>query len=732
VTEIGIIGASGYTGAELLRLCACATPTRGAFATGDTQAGTRVADLYPSLAAAYPDLVFAAWDPRCRRDVELVFLGSAPRGLPGHRARPGRPRRHVVDLAADFRLTTRPSTRSGTARPTPHPSCSTGSPTGCPSCSATRSRRARPSPCPGCYPTAAAWRSPRSCGRAGRADRHRRRRRQRRVGRRPAPEAHTTFCAVDEDFTAYGLLDHRHTPEIEQVLGASVLFTPHLAPMNRGILATCYARPTGEMTTDRRRSRCSIATLRGEPFVVVTEGRRPPRPPSGPTPPTSPPGRPPHRLARRDLRHRQPRQGRVGPGRAVRQPRPRPRRDHRLPLSPSTPDAQTRREPSPMSVTAPAGFVAAGHRLPGSSPTGARPLLVATADGRPVAAAAVFTQNKMTAAPVVTTARHLAPPAGRPRRWCSTAATPTRPPARGLDHAERMCAGGRRRARLRPRRGARLLTGLIGIPLPIDTIEAGIPALVAGPDSRRRRPPPPRPSSPPTRCASSRSRGATASSSAAWPRGPPCWRRTWPPCSPCSPPTPKPHPPSCTPLLAGACRLVQRPQRRRLHLHQRHRHPPGQRPGRPGRPRGARRRGGRGVRRPGPTDGRRRRGRHQGRPLTVTGAATDAEAAAGPARPPRASWSSARGTAGPLLGPHRQRARQRRDRLRPRPDLGQLRRPPGRRRGGGRRPRRRRPRRATWPAPPRDHRRPGARSGRATILTNDLTHAYVDENMGTS
>ena len=69
------------------------------------------------------------------------------------------------------------------------------------------------------------------------------------AGRPPKP--HTTFCTVDEDVTAYGLLTHRHTPEIEQALtertgaDASVIFTPHLVPMNRGILATCYARALG-------------------------------------------------------------------------------------------------------------------------------------------------------------------------------------------------------------------------------------------------------------------------------------------------------------------------------------------------------------------------------------------------------------------------------------------------------------------------------------------------------
>ena len=71
------------------------------------------------------------------------------------------------------------------------------------------------------------------------------------AGRPPKPT--TTFCTVDEDFTAYGLLTHRHTPEMEQAIGAQLLFTPHLAPMNRGILATCYARPADGVAHHRRR-----------------------------------------------------------------------------------------------------------------------------------------------------------------------------------------------------------------------------------------------------------------------------------------------------------------------------------------------------------------------------------------------------------------------------------------------------------------------------------------------
>jgi N-acetyl-gamma-glutamyl-phosphate reductase len=81
----------------------------------------------------------------------------------------------------------------------------------------------------------------------------------------------THFNSVDENFSAYGLLAHRHTAEMEMELGSSILFTPHLAPMNRGILATCYAtakRPCDPLGVLRE-------VYAAEPFVHVSE-----RPPS--------------------------------------------------------------------------------------------------------------------------------------------------------------------------------------------------------------------------------------------------------------------------------------------------------------------------------------------------------------------------------------------------------------------------------------------------------------------
>ena len=75
MTTVGIIGASGYTGAELLRLCAHHPHLDVRVATGDTQAGSRVADLYPSLAGGYPDLAFEKYDPDACDGLDLVFLG---------------------------------------------------------------------------------------------------------------------------------------------------------------------------------------------------------------------------------------------------------------------------------------------------------------------------------------------------------------------------------------------------------------------------------------------------------------------------------------------------------------------------------------------------------------------------------------------------------------------------------------------------------------------------------
>jgi len=86
-------------------------------------------------------------------------------------------------------------------------------------------------------------------------------------GRSPSASFH--HPVVNESFSAYGLLNHRHTPEMEQAIGAQILFTAHLAPMTRGILATCYGRAADGRAGSRALEALQEA-YQGEPFVQVS------------------------------------------------------------------------------------------------------------------------------------------------------------------------------------------------------------------------------------------------------------------------------------------------------------------------------------------------------------------------------------------------------------------------------------------------------------------------------
>ena len=271
MTKVGIIGASGYTGAELLRLLAAHPEFEVAFATGDSQAGNRAAALYPSLAAHYGDLVFAHWDVSLLDGVDLVFCG-----LPHGASQALMPElvdrvAHVVDLAADFRLHDASLYPTWYGSPHQHPELLDRFVYGLPELFGDEVRAATHIAAAGCYPTTSVLPlAPllragviaadgividAASGVSG-------------AGRSPKPNTH--FGAVDEDFTAYGVFDHRHTPEIEQTLGTQVIFTPHLAPMNRGILSTCYARPTGTTSTAELLD-VLHAAYDSQPFVVVID-----------------------------------------------------------------------------------------------------------------------------------------------------------------------------------------------------------------------------------------------------------------------------------------------------------------------------------------------------------------------------------------------------------------------------------------------------------------------------
>jgi N-acetyl-gamma-glutamyl-phosphate reductase len=271
------MGASGYAGVELLRLCAGHPEFDVAVATAGSHAGEQVAHHTPSLAAAYPSLVYAQADPAALDGVDVAFLalphGESQRVVPALADRVG----VIVDLAADFRLHDPALYPVWYGKGHVAPELLGEFVTGLPELGRAALTGARRIAVPGCYPTAAllalaplveaglvatgpsapALIVDAASGTSG-------------AGRGAADHLH--FAAVDEDFTAYSLLDHRHTPEMEQGLGAEVLFTPHLAPMVRGILATCYARPAVGATPVTTESALAAMADRygGEPFVIVS------------------------------------------------------------------------------------------------------------------------------------------------------------------------------------------------------------------------------------------------------------------------------------------------------------------------------------------------------------------------------------------------------------------------------------------------------------------------------
>jgi N-acetyl-gamma-glutamyl-phosphate reductase len=271
--KAGIVGASGYTGAELLRLLAGHPEFEVAVATAHSHAGEAIGRHTPSLAAAYPGLVYEESDPARLDGLDLVFCGlphgESQRLIPELRARVGT----VVDLAADFRLKDAALYPQWYGEEHSAPELLAEAAYGLPELFREDLAGATLVAAAGCYPTAAGLAlAPlvrrglvesigivvdAASGVSG-------------AGRGLKDSLH--FGSVDEDFTAYGLLTHRHTPEMEQILGSEVLFTPHLVPMVRGILATCYARPAGDttFTTDAVMAALHDA-YDGEPFVVVTD-----------------------------------------------------------------------------------------------------------------------------------------------------------------------------------------------------------------------------------------------------------------------------------------------------------------------------------------------------------------------------------------------------------------------------------------------------------------------------
>jgi N-acetyl-gamma-glutamyl-phosphate reductase len=274
--RVGVVGASGYTGAELLRLLAGHSGMEPMIATSREFAGRDIVAVYPNL-AAYAGRPYDDLDPAALEALDLVFL-ALPHGASmalGAQLAAGGTR--VVDLSADFRLTDAGAYPEWFGAAHTAPEWLGKWAYGLPELHRDEIKGHSAVANPGCYPTAALL-ALAPLVRGGLID--------------PASVVITAasgvsgagrglnagvhFSHVDANFKAYAITGHKHTPEIEQELsrlgGADVrvTFVPHLLPMARGLLATCTANLAAGVSAEQIAA-APVEAYANEPFVRVTQ-----------------------------------------------------------------------------------------------------------------------------------------------------------------------------------------------------------------------------------------------------------------------------------------------------------------------------------------------------------------------------------------------------------------------------------------------------------------------------
>jgi len=251
--KVGIVGGTGYTGVELLRLLAVHSGVELAVITSRGEAGLPVADMFPSL-RGYVDLRFS--DP-AQVDLSVcdVVFFATPNGIAMQQTRELLAKGvRVIDLAADFRIQDVAVWEKWYGMSHACPDLIAQAVYGLPEINREKIKSAQLVANPGCYPTAVQLGflplleagvvdvqhliADSKSGVSG-------------AGRKA--EVHTLFAEAGDNFKAYGVAGHRHLPEISQGLSGmaqdkvGLTFVPHLTPLIRGIHATLYARLNKEV-----------------------------------------------------------------------------------------------------------------------------------------------------------------------------------------------------------------------------------------------------------------------------------------------------------------------------------------------------------------------------------------------------------------------------------------------------------------------------------------------------
>ena len=272
--KVGIVGGTGYTGVELLRLLAAHPEAQLTAITSRKEDGLPVADMFPSL-RGHVDIAFSSPDKADLKQCDVVFFAT-PHGVAMAQA----PELlaagvKVIDLAADFRLKDQATFEKWYKIPHTAPELLEEAAYGLAELNRDEIKNARLIANPGCYPTTMqlgyypllkagivdAGNLIADCksGVSG-------------AGRKA--EIATLFSESSDNFKAYGVHGHRHTPETSAQLQrftdqkVGLIFTPHLVPMIRGMHATLYARLTKEVT-DEQLQALFEETYADSPFVDV-------------------------------------------------------------------------------------------------------------------------------------------------------------------------------------------------------------------------------------------------------------------------------------------------------------------------------------------------------------------------------------------------------------------------------------------------------------------------------
>lgn len=246
--KVAIVGGTGYTGAELLRLLALHPHAQVEIITSRSEEDVRVADMYPNLRENYPDLAFSVPDLATLTACDVVFFATphgVAHGLADEILQAGT---RVIDLSADFRLEDADEWAQWYGQPHGAPHLLADAVYGLPEVNRELIKKAHLIAVPGCYPTAVQL-ALLPLVEAGVAD-------TKQIiascasgvsGAGRGAKVGSLFCEATENMMAYGVKGHRHLPEIKQGLRRAagepvgLTFVPHLVPMIRGIHATLYA-----------------------------------------------------------------------------------------------------------------------------------------------------------------------------------------------------------------------------------------------------------------------------------------------------------------------------------------------------------------------------------------------------------------------------------------------------------------------------------------------------------